>query len=97
MDGAAIIGSSPAEIRRAMDTNDGREPNITASSTYTGAMSNVPKGGSTFYLDAAALVSRFAPLLPSDIASNLRPFKTVVEGSTNSSSRITQRLFVEIR
>jgi Protein of unknown function (DUF3352) len=96
-DGAAIIASSPAEVRRVLDTKDGRDPDISTSSGYRSALAQVPKGGSTFYLDAAALVSRFTPLLPSDVAANLRPFRTVVEGSTNSSSRITERVFIEIR
>jgi hypothetical protein len=41
-------------------------------------------------------VSRFGSQLPSDLASNLEPFKTVVQGTSNSSSLITYRLFIEI-
>ena len=48
------------------------------------------------YLDAAAMVSRFGSHVPPDLASNLEPFNTVVQGTSNSSSLITYRLFIQI-
>lgn len=96
IDGAAIVASSPTEIRRVIDTGAGSGPNIGASSSYGRAVARVPDGGSIVYLDVAAVVSRFGSQLPSDLASNLEPFKTVVQGTSNSSSLITYRLFIEI-
>jgi hypothetical protein len=96
-DGAAIIGSSPAEIRRVLDTKGGSRPDVTASSAYTRALARVPTGGSTFYLNVAAVLSRLGPLLPPNVKANIDPLKTVVQGTSTSSSRITSRLFVEIR
>jgi hypothetical protein len=48
------------------------------------------------YVDVAAMVSRFGSQLPPDLASNLEPFNTVVQGTSNSSSLVTYRLFIEI-
>jgi hypothetical protein len=96
VDGAAIVASSPTEIRKVIDTGAGSGPNIGASSSYGRAVARVPDGGSIVYLDVAAMVSRFGSQLPSDLASNLEPFNTVVQGTSNSSSLITYRLFIEI-
>ncbi len=95
-DGAAIIGSGPAEIRKVIDAKSGNEANITAASTYTQALARVPVGGSTLYVDAAAVISMLTPMLPPEVIPNLEPLRTVVEGTSNSSSLITYRLFVEI-
>jgi hypothetical protein len=97
VDGAAIIGSSPGEIRRVLDTRAGSQPSITASSAYRNALARVPDGGSTLYVDVAAIMSRFGSQLPPDVASNVAPFKTLVQGTSNSSSLMTYRLFIEIR
>jgi Protein of unknown function (DUF3352) len=97
VDGAAIVASSPTEIRKVIDTGAGSEPNIGASSSYGRAVARVPDGGSIVYLDVAAMVSRFGSQLPPDLASNLEPFNTVVQGTRNSSSLVTYRLFIEIR
>jgi len=96
VDGAAIVASSPTEIRKVIDTGAGSGPNIGASSSYGRAVARVPDGGSIVYLDVAAMVSRFGAQLPPDLASNLEPFNTVVQGTSNSSSLITYRLFIEI-
>jgi hypothetical protein len=96
VDGAAIIGSSPAEIREVLDAKNGTRSNITTSSTYAQALARVPTGGGTFYVDAQAVVSMLTPMLPSDVVQNLEPLKTVVAGAGNSSSLIAYRLFVEI-
>jgi hypothetical protein len=96
VDGVAIIGSSPAEIRNVIDVKNGTVSNITASSTYAQAMARVPAGGSTLYVDAAAVISMLVPMMPPDVAPNLEPFETVVQGTSNSSSLISYRLFVEI-
>jgi uncharacterized protein DUF3352 len=96
VDGAAIVASSPTEIRKVIDTGVGSGPNIGASSSYGRAVARVPDGGSIVYVDVAAMVSRFGSQLPPDLASNLEPFKTVVQGTSNSSSLITYRLFIEI-
>jgi hypothetical protein len=96
VDGAAIVASSPTEIRKVIDTGAGSGPNIGASSSFGRAVARVPDGGSIVYLDVAAMVSRFGSQLPSDLASNLEPFNTVVQGTSNSSSLITYRLFIEI-
>ena len=97
VEGAAIVGSSPIEIRKVIDTQAGSEPNISASSSYRRAVTRVPAGGGTWYLDVAAMVSRFGSQLPPDVASNIEPFKTVVQGTSSSSSLSTYRLFIEIR
>jgi hypothetical protein len=96
LDEAAVIGSSPAEIRKLIDVKGG-QPSITSSSAYTRALARVPSGSSSFYLDVEGIVSRFASALPPDVEANLEPIKTVVTGGTNSSSRVTARLFIEIR
>ena len=96
VDGAAMIGSSPAEIRKLIDVKGG-QPSITSSLAYTGALARVPRGSSSFYLDVTGIVSRFASALPRDVEANIEPIKTVVTGGTNSSSRVTARLFIEIR
>jgi flagellar basal body-associated protein FliL len=96
VDGAAMIGSSPAEIRKLIDVKGG-QPSILSSSTYTRALARVPRGGSTFYLDVTGIVSRFASSLPPDVKANIEPIKSVVTGGTISSSRATQRFFIEIR
>ncbi len=96
LDEAALIGSSPAEIRKLIDVKGG-QPSITSSSVYTRALARVPSGSSSFYLDVEGIVSRFASALPPDVEENLEPIKTVVTGGTNSSSRVTARLFIEIR
>jgi hypothetical protein len=97
VEGAAIVGSSPTEIRKVIDTQAGNEPNIGESSSYRDAVSRVPDGASTFYLDVEAIVSRFGSQLPPEVASNIEPFKTVVQGTSSSSSLTTYRLFIEIR
>jgi Protein of unknown function (DUF3352) len=97
VEGAAIVGSSPTEIREVIDTGAGSEPNISESSSYGRAVTRVPDGGGTWYVDVTALVSRFGSHLPPDVASNIEPFSTVVQGTSNSSSLITYRLFIEIR
>jgi hypothetical protein len=94
LDGAALIGSSPAEIRKLIDVKGG-QPSITSSLVYTRALARVPSGSSSFYLDVEGIVSRFASALPPDVEANLEPIKTVVTGGTNSSSRVTARLFIE--
>jgi hypothetical protein len=91
-----MIGSSPAEIRKLIDVKGG-QPSILSSSTYTRALARVPRGGSTFYLDVTGIVSRFASSLPPDVKANIEPIKSVVTGGTISSSRATQRFFIEIR
>jgi len=96
VDGAAMIGSSPAEIRKLIDVKGG-QPSITSSLAYTRALARVPRGSSSFYLDVTGIVSRFASALPRDVEANIEPIKTVVTGGTNSSSRVTARLFIEIR
>jgi hypothetical protein len=95
VDGAALIGSSPAEIRKLIDVKGG-QPGITSSSTYTRALARVPSGNSSLYLDVEGIVSQFASALPPDVEANLEPIKTVVTGGTTSSSRVTARLFIEI-
>jgi hypothetical protein len=97
VEGAAIVGSSPTEVRKVIDTGAGTEPNISASSSYRRAITRVPDGAGTWYVDVAALVSRFGSQLPPDVASNIEPFKTVVQGTSSSSSLTTYRLFIEIR
>ena len=96
VDGAAMIGSSPAEIRKLIDVTDG-QPSIMSSSTYTRALARVPRGGTSFYLDVTGIVSRFASALPPSVKANIEPITSVATGGTNSSSRVTQRLFIEIR
>jgi hypothetical protein len=97
VEGAAIVASSPTEIRKLIDTGAGSEPNIGESSSYRRAVTRVPDEGGTWYVDVAALVSRFGSKLPPDVASNIEPVDTVVQGTSTSSSLITYRLFVEIR
>ena len=97
VEGAAIVASSPTEIRRVIDTGAGSQPNISASSSYRRAVTRVPDEGGTWYVDVAAMVSRFGSQLPPDVASNIEPFSTVVQGTSNSPSLITYRLFIEIR
>jgi Protein of unknown function (DUF3352) len=97
VEGAAIVASSPTEIRKLIDTGAGSEPNIGESSSYRRAVTRVPDEGGTWYVDVAALVSRFGSKLPPDVASNIEPVDTVVQGTSASSSLITYRLFVEIR
>ena len=96
LDRAALIGSSPAEIRKLIDVKGG-QPSITSSSAYTRALARVPSGSSSLYLDVEGIVSQFASALPPDVEANLEPIKTLVTGGTNSSSRVTARLFIEIR
>jgi hypothetical protein len=96
VDGAAIIGSSPDEVREVIDAKNGTRSNITASSAYTSAVARVPTGGGTFYLDAAAVISMLMPSIPPDVGSNLEPLTSVVAGTSNSSSLIRYRIFVEI-
>lgn len=96
LDEAALIGSSPAEIRKMIDVKGG-QPGITSSSAYTRALARVPSGNSSLYLDVEGIVSQFASALPPDVEANLEPIKTVVTGGTSSSSRVTARLFIEIR
>jgi hypothetical protein len=96
VDGAAIVGSSPTEVRKVIDTGAGNEPNISESSSYRRAVARVPDEAGTWYVDVAALVSRFGSQLPPDVASNIEPIKTVVQGTSSSSSLSTYRLFIEI-
>jgi Protein of unknown function (DUF3352) len=96
VDGAAMIGSSPAEIRKLIDVTDG-QPSIMSSPTYTRALARVPRGGTSFYLDVTGIVSRFASALPPSVKANIEPITSVATGGSNSSSRVTQRLFIEIR
>jgi hypothetical protein len=86
IEGAAIVGSSPTEIRKVIDTGAGSEPSISTSSSYRRAVSQIPDEAGTWYVDVAALVSRFGAQLPPDVASNIEPFNTVVQGTSNSSS-----------
>jgi hypothetical protein len=96
LDEAALIASSPAEIRKLIDVKGG-QPSITSSSAYTRALARVPSGSSSLYVDVEGIVSQFASALPPDVEANLEPIKTVVTGGTNSSSHVTARLFIEIR
>jgi hypothetical protein len=96
LDEAALIASSPAEIRKLIDVKGG-QPSITSSPAYTRALARVPSGSSSLYVDVEGIVSQFASALPPDVEANLEPIKTVVTGGTNSSSHVTARLFIEIR
>ena len=97
VDRAAIVASSPTEIRKVIDTGAGSGPNIGASSSYGRAVARVTDGGSIVYVDVAAMVSRFGSQLPPDLVSNLEHFNTLVQGTSNSSSLVSYRLFIEIR
>jgi hypothetical protein len=96
LDGAAILASSPGEIRKVIDARDGVRPNITSSTAYATALGRIPGSETTFYLNAAAVISRLAPELPPDVGANLEPVRTVVAGGSDSSSLISGHLFVEI-
>lgn len=96
VEGAVVVASSPAEVRRIIDTANGARSNITTSSTYTRALARVPSGTSSFYVDASAVIAMLAPTLPPDVVPNLEPLKTLVGGSSSSPNLITQRIFLEI-
>jgi flagellar basal body-associated protein FliL len=96
VEGAAMIGSSPAEIRKLIDVKGG-QPSIMSSSAYTRALAQVPRGSSSFYLDVTDIVSRFASAIPPDVEANIEPIESVVAGGATSSSRVTERIFIEIR
>jgi flagellar basal body-associated protein FliL len=96
VDGAAMIASSPAEIRKLIDVKGG-QPSIMSSSAYTRALAQVPRGSSSFYLDVKGIVSRFAPALPPDVEANIEPIESVVAGGATSSSRVSERIFIVIR
>jgi hypothetical protein len=96
VDGAAIVASSPAEVRRIIDTASGAHESIATSPTYLQAMARVPSGTSDFFVDASAVIALLAPALPPDVAANLEPLKTVAGGASASTTLVTQRLFVEI-
>src|SRR4029453_3787062 len=97
VEGAAIVGSTPTEIRKVIDTQAGSALNIGESSSYRRAVSRVPDGASTFYVDVGAMVSRFGSQRPPHAVWNIEPLKTVGRGSSSSSSLITYRLFIEIQ
>jgi hypothetical protein len=96
VDGAAIIASNPAEIRKMIDTKAAGS-DVTTSESYMRALRRVPSGATTVYVDVAGIVSEVGAALPPDVRENLAPVKTVVSGSEDSSSVTTSRVFVEIR
>jgi hypothetical protein len=96
VDGAAIIASSPGEIRKLLDTKAAGS-DVTTSPSYTRALARVPTGGSSFYVDMAGIVSEMSAFLPPEVRQNLEPVKTIVAGGQDSSTRSTFRFFVEIR
>ncbi|HZD80620.1 MAG TPA: DUF3352 domain-containing protein [Actinomycetota bacterium] len=95
VDGAAIIGSTPMDVRKVIDVRDGIRASIVDSPSYLDALAHVP-GDGTLYVDVAGVVSGLGPQLPPDVRWNLEPLRAVVLGSTSSPSRITGRLFVRI-
>jgi hypothetical protein len=101
---AAVLATSPAEIRKLIDVQEG-SPSISSSSAYSSAMARVPSGDGTFYLDVSGLVAVVEGLLPSgeragfdgEVRPNLDPIESVAASAANSSKRQTGRLFVAIK
>jgi hypothetical protein len=96
LDGAAVIASNPAEIRKLIDTKAAGS-DVTTSAAYARALARVPKGASSFYVDVEGIVSEVGGLLPPDVRQNLEPVKSLVAGSDDSSTRSNARFFIEIR
>jgi hypothetical protein len=96
VDGAAVIASNPAEIRKIIDTKAAGS-DVTTSAAYSRALARVPRGSSTFYVNVEAIVAEVGGLLPPEVRQNLEPVKSLVAGSEDSSTHSTARFFIEIR
>jgi hypothetical protein len=96
IDGAAVIASNPAEIRKLIDTKAAGS-DVTTSAAYARALARVPTGASTFFVNVEGIVSQVGGLLPPEVRQNLEPVKSLVAGSDDSSTRSNARFFIEIR
>jgi Protein of unknown function (DUF3352) len=96
LDGAAVIASNPAEIRKLIDTKAAGS-DVTTSAAYARALARVPKGASSFYVNVEGIISEVGGLLPPDVRQNVEPVKSLVAGSDDSSTRSNSRFFIEIR
>jgi len=94
-----VIGSSPDEINRIIDTAHGGQP-ITANERYTAALAAVPATDGLLYVDVRSVLDALPSALPSDVLSqvepNIAPIEAVVMGTESDASRSHVRYFVRI-
>jgi hypothetical protein len=103
-DGMAIVGSSLPEVRRVLDAHlDGRS--VTASANYRGAGSGAVQPSRTvFYVNVEGIGKAIRDALPpeeqiqfdANVATNLRPVKSLLVTSSSTSDRQSTRVFLFI-
>ena len=103
LDGAAVIASSPEEIRQLIDTKASGE-DVRTASVYASATATVPTVESVFFLDIQAIAGTVRQNLPpeaqaaydEDVAPNIAPLSAFVVGGESDERRQTIRMFLQI-
>jgi hypothetical protein len=104
-DGWAIVGSSPGEVRAALDSH-ASGTSITTSPTYTAVTGHLGQNSNAMtYLDVSAIAAAIRGVLPPqqqaaydrDVAPYLAPVKALGVSSQNASDHTTFGVFVLIR
>ena len=101
---ALVIGTSSADVAKAVDLSNGSGDAITADPGYTSATSSVPGTGSVLYLDVQAILTAVKGILPADEyqafldqgGRDVEPIEAVVAGGTSDENGSTARLLIKI-
>jgi Protein of unknown function (DUF3352) len=105
VDGVAMLGSSPDQIVKAIDTLREDADSIASEDRFTAAVKRIPDSDALFYLNvagiAAAVRESLAPLdrgmYDGFVAPNLEPIQAVVAGMQSDETHQSFRFFILIR
>jgi hypothetical protein len=98
-DGVAIVGTTPDDVRAAIDAHAGND--ITSSSTFRQAAARIDlDNGSLFYADVSKILDAVEAQVPSgelagfqQVTANLRPVKATILQSGLDGDVLTLRWF----
>jgi hypothetical protein len=99
-DGVAIIGTTPDDVKAAIDAHAGSD--ITSSSTFQQAAARIDlNNGSMFYADVSKILDAVEAQMPSgqlagfqQVVANLRPVKATILQSGLDGDVLTARWFI---
>jgi len=101
---ALVIGTSPADVAKAIDLSNGTGDAITSDPGYTSATSNMPGTGSVLYVDVQSILAAVKGILPADEyqafleqgGRDVEPIEAIVAGSASDENGSTARLLIKI-
>jgi hypothetical protein len=101
---ALVVGTSPADVARAIDLSNGTGDAIKSDPGYTAATSSVPGTGSVLYVDVRSILTAVKGFLPADQyqsfleqgGRDVEPIEAVVAGGTTDENGSTARLLIKI-